>query len=94
MFGDVFVTFPCGILYQVWYLIVSIPDICHLSDFAAVKPRFRSHVFGKLFLTVCGYSCHVLVLFRSYLFSCLFCRFVTEAVISHYCLDFMFAFVG
>ena len=32
--GDVnciFVTFPCGILGQVWYLIVSFPDICHLS---------------------------------------------------------------
>ena len=27
----VFVTFPCGILGQVWYLIVSIPDRCHLS---------------------------------------------------------------
>ena len=27
----VFVTFPCGILGQVWYLIVSIPDLCHLS---------------------------------------------------------------
>ena len=23
-----FVTFPCGILGQVWYLIVSIPDLC------------------------------------------------------------------
>ena len=29
----VFVTFPCGILVQVWYLIVSIPDLCHLSYF-------------------------------------------------------------
>ena len=32
--GDVyciFVTFPCGILGQVWYLIVSFPDLCHLS---------------------------------------------------------------
>ena len=29
----VFVTFPCGILGQVWYLIVSIPDHCHLSHF-------------------------------------------------------------
>ena len=28
---DVFVTFPCGILGQVWYLIVSIPDLCRLS---------------------------------------------------------------
>ena len=25
------VTFPFGNLGQVWYLIVSIPDICHLS---------------------------------------------------------------
>ena len=32
--GDVhciFVTFPRGILDQVWYLIVSIPDLYHLS---------------------------------------------------------------
>ena len=27
----VFVTSPCGILGQVWYLIVSFPDLCHLS---------------------------------------------------------------
>ena len=34
--GDIyciFVTFPCGILDQVWYLIVSIPDLCRLSCF-------------------------------------------------------------
>ena len=31
MFNCVFVTFSCGILGQVWYLIVLIPDICHLS---------------------------------------------------------------
>ena len=29
----VFVTFPCSILGQVWHLIVSIPDLCHLSYF-------------------------------------------------------------
>ena len=28
-----FVTFPCGILGQVWYLIVWFPDLCHLSYF-------------------------------------------------------------
>ena len=28
MFSCVFVTFPCGVLGQVWYLIVSIPDLC------------------------------------------------------------------
>ena len=27
------VTFPCGILGQVWYLIVSFPDLCSLSYF-------------------------------------------------------------
>ena len=29
----VYVTFPCGILSQVWCLIVSIPYFCHLSYF-------------------------------------------------------------
>ena len=31
--GDVyciFVTFPCGILGQVWYLILAFPDLCRL----------------------------------------------------------------
>ena len=32
-----FVTFPCGILGQVWYLIVSIPDFCRLSYFVSYK---------------------------------------------------------
>ena len=34
--GDVyciFVTFPCGFLGQVWYLIVSFPDVSLLSFF-------------------------------------------------------------
>ena len=31
MFNCVFVTFSCGILGQVRYLIVWIPDRCHLS---------------------------------------------------------------
>ena len=33
MLNCVFVTFQCGILSQVWYLIVSIPDLCHISYF-------------------------------------------------------------
>ena len=33
MFPCVIVTFPYGVLGQVWYLIVSIPDICLLSYF-------------------------------------------------------------
>ena len=28
-----FVTFPCGVLDLVWYLIVSIPDLCLLTYF-------------------------------------------------------------
>ena len=31
MFSYVFATLPCGILGQVWYLIVLIPDLCYLS---------------------------------------------------------------
>ena len=30
----VFVTFPCGIMGQVWYLIASIPEFCRLSYFS------------------------------------------------------------
>ena len=37
MFNCVFVTFSCGILGQVRYLIVSIPDLCHLSYFVKLK---------------------------------------------------------
>ena len=33
MFICGFVPFPCAILGQVWYLIVSIPDLCHLTYF-------------------------------------------------------------
>ena len=33
MFIVFFFTFPCGILGQVWYLIVSFPDLCRLSYF-------------------------------------------------------------
>ena len=37
-----FITFPCGILGQVWYLIVLIPDICHLSYFLSKLKEFFS----------------------------------------------------
>ena len=43
--GDVyciFVTFPCGIQGQVWYLIVSLPDICRLSYFNNSNVMFVS----------------------------------------------------
>ena len=42
--GDVyciFVSFPCGILGQVWYLTVSLPDLCILSYFKTYLIIFR-----------------------------------------------------
>ena len=36
MFNCVFVNFPCGILGQVCYLIVSVPDLCRLSYFESI----------------------------------------------------------
>ena len=32
-FSCVFVTFLCGVLSQVWYLIISIPDLCLFTYF-------------------------------------------------------------
>ena len=40
-----FFTFPCGILGQVWYLIVLIPDLCNLLYF--------KFVVISLFITSC-----------------------------------------
>ena len=31
MFNCVFVTFPCGIMGQAWYLIISIPDLTSIT---------------------------------------------------------------
>ena len=36
-FFCVFVTFSCGVLDQVWYLLVSIPDLCFLTYFCHDK---------------------------------------------------------
>ena len=42
MFNCVFITFPCSILGQVWYFIVSIPDLCRLSYFKSCSLFLRS----------------------------------------------------
>ena len=42
MFNCVFVTFPCGILAQVWYLIISIPDLCRLSNFVYICDKYQN----------------------------------------------------
>ena len=38
----VFVTFPYGVLGRVWYLIVSIPDICLLPYLVSLKGGMSS----------------------------------------------------
>ena len=45
MFHCVFLTFPCGILGQVRYLIVLIPDLYHLSYFACEKQKAQTSAF-------------------------------------------------
>ena len=45
--GDVyriFVAFPCGIRGQVWYLIVSLPDLCRLSCFYNMPHSVEFHL--------------------------------------------------
>ena len=46
--NGVTVTFPFGILGQVWYLIVSIPDLCPLSYFHTL--RIEIHISVVLVL--------------------------------------------
>ena len=44
MFNCVFVTFPCAMLGQGWCLIVSIPDLCHLSYFLVWFSGDQAHI--------------------------------------------------
>ena len=43
MFIVFFITFPYGILGQVWYMIVSFPDLCRLSYFVYLCSRLTSY---------------------------------------------------
>ena len=36
--------FPFGILGQVWYLIVSIPDLCTFNYFVKLNAMFKQHM--------------------------------------------------
>ena len=51
-FSLVFVTFPCDVLGQVWYLIVSIPELCLLAyfDSNAIGPiqNFHCHLHTRI----------------------------------------------
>ena len=50
MSNYVFVTFPCGILGQVWYLIVSMSDLCRLSYFFIMVMFLALHPMESIFL--------------------------------------------
>ena len=58
MFNCVFVTFPCGILGQVWYLILSIPDLCRLSYFYIHEYYFYLSKQCSLIIRVSAYACN------------------------------------
>ena len=53
MFNCVLFTFQCGILVQVWCLIVSIPDLCHLSYFL----QFYSMYHHKVHVIIKSINC-------------------------------------
>ena len=61
MFYYVFVTFPCGILGQVWYLIESIPVLCHFSYLCYALTYYI--LFGLPFVAqvACAYSLRIRV---------------------------------
>ena len=67
MFSLVFVTFPYGILGQVWYLIVSIPDLCRLPYVAAQMifqtPKQKNLYINSIYVVNCAF--------------CIFCIHVT-----------------
>ena len=55
MFSCVFVTFPFGVLGQVWCLIVSIPYLCLLTYFANVSTEAKQ--CEQIYQTALGLHC-------------------------------------
>ena len=79
----VFITFPCGILGQVWYLIVhvSIPDLCRLS-------YFEEYLWSVILLILKGdfneYICSVIALIQKGAFGEYLWSIIHEALILPY----------
>ena len=68
MFNCVFVTFPCSILGQVWYLIVSIPHLCRLSYLLFVTNMDIGHPVHPCTLIIAFvFPCNSPVWFKPYL---------------------------
>ena len=67
-------TFPSGILGQVWYLVVSIPDLCHLSTLKnklVLLHNMAKNIMGLSYdvaseseITPCNKICKPLVVYR------------------------------
>ena len=47
----IFVTIPCGILGQVWYLIVSFPDLCRISYLKSSPRLLMTLIVGETLKT-------------------------------------------
>ena len=47
MFNCVFVIFTCVILGQMWYLFVSIPDLCQLSYYVFLIEKQKCFAYNK-----------------------------------------------
>ena len=47
MFNCVFGTFPCGILDQVWRLIVSISDLCRFFTFIFMDTKINAFTLSE-----------------------------------------------
>ena len=56
MFIVIFITFPCGILGQVWYVIVSFPDLCRISylECPQMQRNWRRPVWRPYWLSFIG----------------------------------------
>ena len=51
-FNCILVTFPCEVLGQVWYLIVSIFDLCLLTNFATLKYETKLQKYIRTGITI------------------------------------------
>ena len=62
MFSSVFVTFPFGVLGQVWYLILTVPDICLLSYLVSITVFFLCNVKIITFYVRNGFQSNINVI--------------------------------
>ena len=66
----VFVTFPCGVLGQVWYLIVLFPDLCRLSYFVHMRLYQNSMCWPYKYVKIILGMCWCLVFVVTHLTLC------------------------